>query len=134
MGRVPDDEIERLGEISLERLCEARGVVLEKRGADLVGRCPFHEDRTPSFVVTPSANLWHCLGACQAGGSVIDFVMRADGVSLVIPLFDAQGRVVQLYGRKVRDDLREGTPKHLYLPGTAPRGLQPGWRWSTRRR
>ncbi|MBK8939513.1 MAG: hypothetical protein IPM79_18315 [Polyangiaceae bacterium] len=68
-------------EISLERLCEARGVVLEKRGADLVGRCPFHEDRTPSFVVTPSANLWHCLGACQAGGSVIDFVMRADGVS-----------------------------------------------------
>jgi DNA primase len=37
--------------------------------------------------------------------------------SLVIPLFDAQGRVVQLYGRKVRDDLREGTPKHLYLPG-----------------
>ncbi|MBK8939522.1 MAG: hypothetical protein IPM79_18360 [Polyangiaceae bacterium] len=82
MGRVPDEEIERLKrEISLERLCEARGVVLEKRGADLVGRCPFHEDRTPSFVVTPSANLWHCLGACQAGGSVIDFVMRADGVS-----------------------------------------------------
>jgi DNA primase len=80
MGRIPDDEIERLKrEISLERLCEARGVVLEKRGADLVGRCPFHEDRTPSFVVTPSANLWHCLGACQAGGSVIDFVMRAEG-------------------------------------------------------
>lgn len=37
--------------------------------------------------------------------------------SLVIPLFDAEGRVVQLYGRKIRDDLREGTPKHLYLSG-----------------
>jgi DNA primase len=37
--------------------------------------------------------------------------------SLVIPLFDAGGRVVQLYGRKIRDDLRPGTPTHLYLPG-----------------
>jgi len=49
--------------------------------ADLVGRCPFHDDRTPSLVVTPAKNLWHCLGACQAGGSVIDWVMRMEGVS-----------------------------------------------------
>jgi len=40
-----------------------------------------HEDRTPSLVVTPSKNLWHCLGACQQGGSVIDWVMKAEGVS-----------------------------------------------------
>jgi DNA primase len=44
--------------------------------------CPFHEDRTPSFVVTPNKNLWHCMGACQTGGSVIDFVMRKERVSL----------------------------------------------------
>lgn len=37
--------------------------------------------------------------------------------SLVIPVFDAAGRVVEVYGRKIRDDLRAGTPKHLYLPG-----------------
>jgi hypothetical protein len=37
--------------------------------------------------------------------------------SLVAPLFDAHGRVVNLYGRKIRDDLRAGAPKHLYLPG-----------------
>jgi DNA primase len=37
--------------------------------------------------------------------------------SLVIPLRDAAGRIVEVYGRKLRDDLRQGTPKHLYLPG-----------------
>ena len=37
--------------------------------------------------------------------------------SLVIPLRDAAGRIVEVYGRKLRDDLRPGTPKHLYLPG-----------------
>jgi DNA primase len=37
--------------------------------------------------------------------------------SLVIPVFDVDGNVVEVYGRKLRDDLRAGTPKHLYLPG-----------------
>ncbi|MBL8956260.1 MAG: toprim domain-containing protein, partial [Myxococcaceae bacterium] len=82
MARVSDEELERLKrEVSLERLVMARGVELQKRGGDLVGRCPFHEDKTPSFVVTPTKNLWHCLGACRSGGSVIDFVMRAEGVN-----------------------------------------------------
>ena len=82
MPRIADDVIERLkSEVAVERLAEARGVVFEKRGADLHGRCPFHEDKTPSLVVTPSKNLWHCLGACQQGGTVIDWVMKAEGVS-----------------------------------------------------
>jgi DNA primase len=82
MPRIADEVIERLkAEVAVERLAEARGVVFERRGADLHGRCPFHEDRTPSLVVTPSKNLWHCLGACQQGGTVIDWVMKAEGVS-----------------------------------------------------
>ncbi len=82
MARIPDQVIERLKEeISVQRLAEARGVIFTKHGADLIGRCPFHEDRTPSLVVTPAKNLWHCLGACQVGGTVIDWVMRAEGVS-----------------------------------------------------
>ena len=56
------------------------GVELKRHGADLIGLCPFHEDHEPSLVVTPAKNLWHCLGACQAGGSVIDWVMKAEGV------------------------------------------------------
>jgi len=82
MARIPDDVIERLkSTVSVQRLAEARGVVLTKHGADLHGRCPFHADRTPSLVITPAKNLWHCLGACQTGGTVIDWVMRAEGVS-----------------------------------------------------
>lgn len=83
MARIPEAEIGRLKrEIALERLVEARGVVLKRKGADLVGRCPFgtHADSEPSFVVTPAKNLWHCFG-CQQGGSVIDWVMRVEGVS-----------------------------------------------------
>jgi CHC2-type zinc finger protein/Toprim domain-containing protein len=82
MARIPEDVIERLkAQVSVERLAEARGVVLARHGADLMGRCPFHEDRTPSLVVTPAKNLWHCLGACQTGGTAIDWVMKAEGVS-----------------------------------------------------
>lgn len=244
MARVPEAELARIkAEVSLVRLVESSGVALKRQGKDLVGRCPFHDDRTPSLVVTPAKNLWHCLGACQAGGSVIDWVMRTEGVSfrhavellrvdaevltapvdgppperstvvklpppvqaqaadaellgqvvgfyhqtlkeapeaqaylakrglddaetvetfrlgyanrtlgyrlpaknraagkelrgrlqtlgilrssghehfngsLVVPIYDAAGRVVEVYGRKVRDDLRKGTPAHLYLPG-----------------
>jgi DNA primase catalytic core len=83
MARIPEAEIERLKrEIALERLVEARGVMLKRKGADLVGRCPFgtHADSEPSFVVTPQKNLWHCFG-CQQGGSVIDWVMQVEGVS-----------------------------------------------------
>ncbi len=82
MARIPEAEIERLKEeVSLQRLVELAGVELRRQGKDMVGCCPFHEDRTPSLVISPAKNLWHCLGACQAGGSVIDWVMRVEGVS-----------------------------------------------------
>ena len=82
MARIPDAEVERLKrEISVERLAAARGVELKRHGADLLGLCPFHDDREPSLVVSPEKNLWHCLGACQTGGSPIDWVMRDRGVS-----------------------------------------------------
>jgi DNA primase len=82
MARIPDIVVDRLkGEVSVQRLAEAQGVAFKKHGADLIGRCPFHDDKTPSMVVTPAKNLWHCLGACQTGGTVIDWVMKSEGVS-----------------------------------------------------
>ena len=82
MARIPESEVERLKkEISVQRLAEARGIKLTRHGADLVGLCPFHDDRNPSLVITPVKNLWHCLGACNAGGTAIDWVMKAQGVS-----------------------------------------------------
>ncbi|MCP4449671.1 MAG: hypothetical protein GY811_30725 [Myxococcales bacterium] len=59
MARIADTELSRLKEeISLVRLVEARGIELRKHGAgDLIGRCPFHDDKTPSLVVSPKKNL-----------------------------------------------------------------------------
>jgi DNA primase len=82
MARIPETEIERLKrEISVERLVTLRGITLARHGVDLVGTCPFHADKTPSLVISPEKNLWHCLGACQTGGSVIDWVMKTEGLS-----------------------------------------------------
>ena len=79
--KFSNDDLERLKRnISIEALCRERGIDLKKHGArDLIGKCPFHEDKNPSFVVTPEKNLFHCLG-CDAGGSVIDLVMKLDKI------------------------------------------------------
>ena len=79
--KFDNDDIERLKRnISIEAVCRERGIQLDKHGSrDFVGKCPFHEDKKPSFVVSPEKNLFHCLG-CDAGGSVIDLVMKLDGI------------------------------------------------------
>ena len=96
MARIPDAELEQLKtSVSLIALVEAKGIALVRHGADWLGHCPFHNDKTPSLVISPAKNLWHCLGACQIGGSVIDWVMKAEGVSFrhaIELLREAQGR------------------------------------------
>jgi len=82
MPRIPEDELTRIKqEVSLLERVRAEGIDVKRHGADWIGRCPFHDDTTPSLVITPTKNLWHCLGACQAGGSVVDWVMRREGLS-----------------------------------------------------
>jgi len=66
----------------LASIVRDRGIELTPHGSDLIGHCPFHDDRTPSFVVSPAKNLWHCLGACNEGGSVIDFLVKMDRISV----------------------------------------------------
>ncbi|MCA2971590.1 MAG: hypothetical protein INH43_24000 [Acidobacteriaceae bacterium] len=81
-GTHPREETERLKkEVALERLVLGFGVELKRHGAALLGRCSFHEDKTPSLVVSPKTNLWHCLGKCNEGGATIDWVMKTKGVS-----------------------------------------------------
>lgn len=82
MARLADEVVARIkAEVSLVRLIEGQGHALKRHGKDYVMACPFHADATPSLVVSPATNLWHCMGACQAGGSVIDWVMKTQGVS-----------------------------------------------------
>jgi DNA primase len=62
-------EIERVKRANdLMAVVRSRGVKLTRRGKQLVGLCPFHEDHEPSFIVDPKKQLWNCLGACNEGG------------------------------------------------------------------
>jgi DNA primase len=81
MARFANDVIERIkAEVSLVRLAENQGYALVKQGKDFAVCCPFHNDKTPSCIISPKSNLFNCFG-CGAGGSVIDWVMKTQGVS-----------------------------------------------------
>ena len=55
-------------------------VTLRKRGVNYVGLCPFHDDKTPSFYVSPAKGLCKCF-ACGKGGNVVHFIMEHEQMS-----------------------------------------------------
>lgn len=82
MARFSDEVIDNIKRnVDLLRLVRSQGYDVKKHGTkDYVISCPFHEDKTPSCVITPKENLFHCFG-CGEAGSVIDWVMKTQGVS-----------------------------------------------------
>ncbi|MEV7431032.1 DNA primase [Nocardioides sp. NPDC092400] len=78
-------------------------------GGSMKGLCPFHDEKSPSFHVTPSRGFFHCFG-CQAGGDVIKFVMDIDALSFA----EAVERLADKYGvqlRREEGDVREDRPR-----------------------
>lgn len=55
-------------------------VQLKKAGRIYKGLCPFHTEKTPSFIVYPEQGTWHCFGACGTGGDIFTFVMKKDNL------------------------------------------------------
>lgn len=53
---------------------------LRGHGSRLMGRCPFHEEQTASFVIYTDQNTYHCFGACNSGGDVIDYIKKLKGL------------------------------------------------------
>ncbi len=77
---IPQDTIEKI--FDTVRVEEIVGdfVELKKAGVNYKGRCPFHDEKTPSFVVSPTKGIYKCFG-CQKGGNSINFIQEIQGVS-----------------------------------------------------
>lgn len=110
MPRISNDELERLKqEVSLVELAQKMGIKLQPHGKNLIGLCPFHDDKEPSLVITPEKNLFNCLGACGTGGTVIDWVMKAEKLSF-------REAVNFLHSRSASSDSSLATPATRLKP------------------
>jgi len=79
-GMIPDEVVDRIA--SQADIVEIIGeyVQLRKGGANHKGLCPFHEEKTPSFMVSPTKQIFKCFG-CGAGGNVFQFLMKREGLT-----------------------------------------------------
>ena len=111
-GRINEEDIAAVRDRA--RIEEVVGsyVTLRSAGGTMKGLCPFHDEKTPSFQVTPSRGYWYCFGACGEGGDVIDFMRKIDNLSFV----EAVERLADRVGIQLR-----------YTDETGPR-LEPGAR------
>ncbi len=82
MPRLKDETVEAVkAAVNIVDIVEAR-VRLRKAGASYKGLCPFHDEKTPSFSVTPARGTYHCFG-CGVGGDAISFVRETEGLDFV---------------------------------------------------
>jgi len=91
-GRIPEKFIDDLlARVDIVDVIEQR-VPLKKAGRDWTARCPFHDERSPSFTVSPNKQFYHCFG-CGAHGSAIKFLMDYDRMEFVDAVEDLASRV-----------------------------------------
>ncbi|NPV08042.1 MAG: DNA primase [Anaerolineae bacterium] len=83
----------------------SESVVLKKAGRHYKGLCPFHQERTPSFVVYPESQSWHCFGACGEGGDVFTFVQKMEGVEF--------GEALRILAQRAGMSLHPQTPEMI---------------------
>jgi DNA primase len=114
MSRIPEETIQQVIAATDIVALVGRSVKLRKAGTNFVGLCPFHNEKSPSFNVSPSRNTYHCFG-CGAGGTAIRFVMEHDGLSFV----EAVKRLADAAGIRIEEEVwdanAEAEAKHRSL-------------------
>ncbi len=102
-GRIPQDFIdELLARVDIVELVQQR-ISLKKAGKDYSACCPFHDERTPSFTVSPDKQFYHCFG-CGAHGTAISFLMEYDRLEFR----EAVGELAQLAGMELPEQAVTG--------------------------
>ena len=114
MSRIPEETIQQVIAATDIVALVGRSVKLRKAGTNFVGLCPFHNEKSPSFNVSPSRNTYHCFG-CGAGGTAIRFVMEHDSLSFV----EAVKRLADAAGIRIEEEVwdanAEAEAKHRSL-------------------
>lgn len=102
MARIPDAFIdELLARTDIVEVIQAR-VPLKRQGREYSARCPFHDERSPSFTVSPTKQFYHCFG-CGAHGTAISFLMNYDRLEFL----DAVDELARQAGMEVPREARQ---------------------------
>ncbi|GAA4102058.1 DNA primase [Nocardioides kongjuensis] len=100
VGRIRDEDIAAVRErVKIDEVVSSYVTLRNAGGGSMKGLCPFHDEKSPSFHVTPSRGFFHCFG-CQEGGDVFTFLMKIDGLSFG----EAVERMADKYGVQLRRD------------------------------
>ncbi|MFN2290662.1 MAG: DNA primase [Anaerolineae bacterium] len=78
-------------------------VPLKKAGRNYKGLCPFHAEKTPSFVVFPETGTWHCFGACGTGGDIFTFLMKRENLDF--------GEALRILAQRAGVELEPASPE-----------------------
>ncbi len=103
--------IERVIETAKVEEVISNFVNLKRRGVNLIGLCPFHDEKTPSFTVSPAKNIYKCFG-CGKGGNAVNFVMEHEGYSYIEAIkFLAQMYHIELEEIEMTGEQKEAEAK-----------------------
>ena len=80
MAGISDEDIQKVRDASDVVTVIGERVPVKQRGRDFWCCCPLHQEKTPSFKIDPSTQLWHCFG-CGEGGDVFSFIMKTEDLS-----------------------------------------------------
>ncbi len=118
VGRIREQSIAEVREKArIDEVVSQYVTLRNAGGGSMKGLCPFHDEKSASFHVTPSRGFFHCFG-CQAGGDVINFVMQIDGLTFgeaVERLADKSGVALQREEGDIREERPKGPPRGKLL-------------------